>query len=59
MMYVVAVSTWETKYIECKTKGAALLIANDEADANNSKHNIRVYEVADGKREFKMAISSE
>lgn len=52
-MYLVTVSKYETKYIECHTKQAALLIAREEA-SENKQHNICVYKVTDEERRIVM-----
>jgi len=45
-VYLVAVSKYETQYIECQSKAVARAIAKDAVDLGAGENNVRVYDAS-------------
>ena len=45
-MYLVAVSKYETQYIECQSKSVARAIAKDAIDLGAGENNVRIYDAS-------------
>jgi|DEB0MinimDraft_4_1074332.scaffolds.fasta_scaffold493160_2 hypothetical protein len=45
-MYLVAVSKYETQYIECQSKSVARAIAKDVIDLGAGENNVRIYDAS-------------